>query len=77
MLRVGVLEFIDHRDREASADRRRQRLPVFAAERRIQTAQHIVKAQLATTTFLTRDRFADFRHRAGYHQIIEGERLRQ
>ena len=44
LLRIGILKFIDHRDRKTGTDSRRQRIAAFTAQRRIQTAEHIVKA---------------------------------
>ncbi|MNZ77037.1 hypothetical protein D3C78_955620 [compost metagenome] len=77
MLWVGILEFIDHRHRETGADRSSQRLTIFAAQCRIQSAQHVVESQFSTTIFLTCDRVTDLGHGARDHQIIQRKRLRQ
>ena len=71
LLRIGILEFIDHGDRETSTNSRRQRIAAFTAQRRIQTAEHIVKTQLAAATFFLGNCRADLRQRPGDHQIAE------
>ncbi len=77
LLGIGILKLIDHRDRKTLADRGRQRLAVFTVQRLVETAQHVIKAQLAATAFLPRYRLADLPHGGGQHQIAEGKRLGQ
>ena len=72
LLRVGILKFVDHRHRKALANRAGQRFAALPAQSVIQAAEHIVKAQLAAAALLPRDRFADFNHRPGDHQIGQG-----
>ena len=72
LLRIGILEFIDHGNRKTGANSRRQRIAAFTAQRCIQTAEHIVKTQLAAAAFLLGNRRADLRQRPGDHQIAQG-----
>ena len=72
LLGVGILKFVDHRYRKALANRAGQRFAALPAQGVIQAAKHIVKAQLAAAAFLPRDRFADFNHCPGNHQIGQG-----
>ena len=71
LLRIGILEFIDHGDRKTSTNSRRQRISAFTTQRRIQTAEHIVKTQLAAATFFLGNCRADLRQRTSDHQIAE------
>ena len=75
LLRVGILELINHRDRKTGTNRRRQRIAAFTAQRCIQTAEHIVKTQLAAAAFLLGNRRADLRQCPGDHQIADCQRL--
>ena len=50
--RVGILEFVDQRDRELLADQRRQTLAAFRLQGGIQTLQHVVETHFRATTLL-------------------------
>ena len=50
--RVGVLEFVDQRDRELLADQRCQTLAALRLQRGIQTQQHVVESHFCTATLL-------------------------
>ena len=74
LLRVGILEFINHRYRKTLANGGRQRIAAVAVQGFIETTEHVIKTQLATTALLTRHRFSNFAHRLSNHQIGEGQR---
>ncbi|MNC80792.1 hypothetical protein D3C75_1337060 [compost metagenome] len=75
MLRVGILEFINHRRRETTTDGGGQRITTRFMQRFIEASQHIVKAKFATTTFFLLHGVADFSHRTSNDQIAKGQRL--
>ena len=74
LLRIGVLEFINHRHRKTLAYSGGQRITAVTVQGFIKTAQHVIKAELAATAFLTRHRVTYFRHRLGNHQIVKSQR---
>ena len=75
LLRIGVLEFINHCHRKTATDGCRQCVAAFTAQRRIETTEHIVKTQLTASTFFCSHRFADLRQCPCDHQIANGQRL--
>ncbi len=75
LLRIGILEFIDHRHRKTLANGGRQRFTVGTDQRTIQSAEHVVKAKLTPAALFLRHGFADLFHRAGQHQIGKRQRF--
>ncbi len=71
LLRVSILKLINHGRRETGAYRLRQGLAGRLVERLIQSAQHVVKTQLATAAFLHRHCVADFFNRTRQHQVAQ------
>lgn len=63
LLQIGTLGFIDRGNRETSTNSRRQHIATFTAQRHIQTAEYIVRTQLAAATSLLGNCRADFRQR--------------
>ncbi len=70
LLRVGILELIDHRHRKTLTNSAGQRFAAVAAQRVVKAAEHVVKAQFASTPLFAGDRFTDLHHRPGDNQIV-------
>ena len=71
MLRIGILEFIDHRHRVTLADRLCQLFAATALQGAVQPAEQVVKPQLGALALFLLNGSADLAERARHDQVAQ------